>query len=158
MATRPLPSTRLVPSLPVGQAVICWQMAQIRCVCQPTSNLPGEKHADEVITDFTHHRDCYQSNVIVYLLIFPWRFITSVFFFPSVSSFDWPYLPLFWFSSLFNNNPLPYFILLAMMSSSIMALCSLSDLSDDSLSFPTFVFCSFPFLLLSPLCSPVSQC
>lgn len=71
----------------------------------------------------------------------------------SVLSFDWPYLPLFPFPSLFNNNPLSYFILLVMMSSSIMALCSLSDLSDDSLSCPTFFFLSFP-----PSVSTVQPC
>lgn len=76
----------------------------------------------------------------------------------SVSSFDWPYLPLFPSPSLFNNNLISSFILLVMISSSIIALCSfpISDISDGFLS--SFFIFSFPFSLLSSLCSLVSQC
>lgn len=140
-----VPSPHLVPSLPVDLAVTWWQMVQIRCVCQPSETYRG-KHADELFTDFTRHSDCYQSNVTLQLLIFFLMFYQLRLFF-SVSSFDWPYLPVFPSPSLFNNNLLSSFILLVMISSSIIALCSfpISDISDGFLS-------SFPPPFLSPFC------
>ncbi len=83
------------------------------------------------------------------------HFFPDVLSAPSFLSVDWPFLPLPPSPSLFNNNPLSYFILLIMVSSSIMAFCSFSDLSDGSLSSPTLFLSFLPSVLSVCL---VSQC
>lgn len=127
-------------------------MAQIRCVCQPSSGSETYcgKLADEVITDFARHTDFYQSNPFFpnHQIIFSWCFICSDFF--PILSFDWPYLPFSPFSSLFNNNLLSSFILQVMISSSVIALCSfpIRDISDGFLCSSVFPFLP-PFCILS---------
>lgn len=68
MVVRPLPSPSpcpITPSWPSSDSVT--DGADVMRLSASFKLLnPEGKHTDEVITDFTHHGDRYQSNVIVY--------------------------------------------------------------------------------------------
>lgn len=102
---------------------------------------PPGKHADEVLTLLTHYSDCYQSNVIVYLLIFSWHFISSVVLIDHIYLFSHLHL-------LFNNNPLPSFILSVM--GEFLRYCSLLFSYQGFIRWFPVPPCIFPFL--SPVC------
>lgn len=150
--SQPAPPSHLVLSLPAGQAVTWRQMAQIRCVCQPSSS--SETYMAETCLwgYYRFHIPQWlfnQSNVIFHLLISS-GFLCILGFFCSRHLIDhiYPHLNLF----LIISFSLRYRV----GNGKFLHYCSLLIcISDPSNG---FLFLFFPFPLLSSLCSHVCQC